>query len=372
MYKRNRIIPILLIVVVFLLGLVYLSRFSLQEKDSNIDPTEAIKAPELLGPIPNYSGTEYGQIYLAGGCFWGVQAYFDRIEGIVYTNVGYANGNTETTNYYELKETNHVEAIYLVYDKDVISLETLLGYFYSIIDPTILNRQGNDVGTQYRTGIYYVEDSDLAIIEKITQEESKKYSKPLVTEIEPLLNYIIAEDVHQDYLAWNPGGYCHIDLSEIPQEKPYVYISDYKKPSLDEIKDMLSSLQYSITQENATEIAFQNPYWNNDEEGIYVDIVTGEPLFSSTDKYDSGSGWPSFTKPIQWNVIKYRVDDSHGMRRVEARSRIGDSHLGHVFEDGPKEEGGLRFCINSGSLKFIHVEDLEKSGYGEFISLFNN
>lgn len=361
---KSKIISILLILVVFFLGVLYLSNLNKVDEQE-----EKIQIPESTILVPNYSNTRYGQIYLAGGCFWGVQAYFDRVEGIVYTNVGYANGDTEYTNYYELRNTNHVEAMYLVYDKDIISLETILGYYYSVIDPTIKNRQGNDIGTQYRTGIYYVEEGDVDTINRITEEVGRNYSKPIVTEIEPIRNYIIAEDFHQDYLAKNPDGYCHIDLSYIPQEKPYVYKSDYKKPSLDEIRAKLSRLQFSITQENDTEVAFQNPYWNNDEEGIYVDIVTGEPLFLSRDKYDSGSGWPSFTRPIQWNVVNYTMDESYGMKRIEVRSRVGDSHLGHVFEDGPKGEGGLRFCINSGALEFIHMEDMDKRGYGEFIDM---
>lgn len=190
-----------------------------------------------------------------------------------------------------------------------------------------------------------------------------------MTEIEPLKNYVLAEDYHQDYLDKNPGGYCHIDLTQIPGEKPKVLLSDYPKPPLDQIKKNLTDLQFSITQENATESPFNNEYWDNKQAGIYVDIVTGEPLFLSSDKFDSGTGWPSYTRPIQWDVVTYYADDSLGVKRIEVRSRSGDSHLGHLFYDGPVKEGGLRYCINSGALGFIALDDMEEYGYGKFIVL---
>jgi peptide methionine sulfoxide reductase msrA/msrB len=314
----------------------------------------------------NYSDSRYEEIYLAGGCFWGVEEYFDNILGVVYTNVGYANGESDKTDYSSISKTGHTETIYLVYDPEVISLERILEYFYSVIEPTSLNRQGNDRGTQYRSGIYYVDDKDIETINAVTKKEQEKYSDEIVTEIEPIKNYVLAEDYHQDYLKKNPNGYCHIDLTNIPQQKPFIKVRDYPVPSLDEIEAKLSKEQFSITQENATEPAFNNPLWDNKEEGLYVDIVTGEPLFLSTDKFDSGSGWPSFTRPIQNEVVVLKDDASSGMQRIEARSRIGNSHLGHVFSDGPKEEGGQRYCINSGALEFIAVQDFEAKGYGDF------
>ncbi len=181
---------------------------------------------------------------------------------------------------------------------------------------------------------------------------------------------MLAEDYHQDYLKNNPGGYCHIDLSEIPREKPVVYRTDYPKAPLEEIKKKLTDLQFSITQENFTERAFENEYWDNKEEGLYVDIVTGEPLFLSLDKFDSGTGWPSFTRPIQWDVVAYKADGSGSMQKIEVRSRSGDSHLGHLFDDGPVKEGGLRYCINSGALDFIRFDEMENRGYGKFMVLF--
>lgn len=324
------------------------------------------KSGDPVYAMSTFQDSRYKEIYLAGGCFWGTQAYFDRMMGVVYTNVGYANGEGDNTDYGSIKKTGHAETVYVVYDPAQLPLAELLGYYYGIIEPTIKNRQGNDVGTQYRTGIYYVDPEDLPVIQAATAEEQKKHKDPIVTEIQPLANYVLAEDVHQDYLEKNPWGYCHVDLSNIPREKPRVNSSSYSKPSVSELKKKLTDLQFAITQQSATERAFENEFWNNKEKGIYVDIVTGEPLFLSTDKFDSGCGWPSFTRPLQSDVVTYEQDNSHGMSRIEVRSRAGDSHLGHVFPDGPKEEGGLRYCINSGSLEFIPIDQMDARGYGEF------
>jgi peptide methionine sulfoxide reductase msrA/msrB len=343
----------------------------LKEDESGDDmKNEEDSKAETFMVIPDYKNSRYKEIYLAGGCFWGIQAYIDRITGVEYTNVGYANGNSEETEYYSLKETGHAETVYVAYDPEKITLEELLGYFYGIIDPTSLNKQGNDIGSQYRSGIYYVDEEDREIIKSVTASEQARLGEEIVTEIEPLKNYVLAEDYHQNYLDKNPGGYCHINLSNIPREKPGVDPEDYPKPTLEEIKEKLTDQQFSITQENATEYAFDNKYWDNKEAGLYVDIVTGEPLFLSLDKYNSGSGWPSFTRPIQWDVITYTKDESLGMERIEVRSRSGDSHLGHMFYDGPVEEGGLRYCINSGALDFIPLDALEGLGYGKFKVLF--
>ena len=351
------------ILAVVLFALLIVGVYMVSTKSTQAEPV----LPAQI--LPNFRDSRYKEIYLAGGCFWGTQAYFDRMMGVIYTNVGYANGQSDETDYYSIDSTGHSEAVYVVYDPEVLPLETLLTYYYGIIDPTVLNRQAYDVGTQYRTGIYYVDDEDLATINQVTEEEQKKYRDLIVTEIQPLRNYVLAEDFHQDYLVKNPWGYCHVDLSDIPNEKPYVEAADYYKPSLEEIKEMLTAEQFSITQEDDTEYAFENEYWDHDELGIYVDIVTGEPLFLSTDKFDSGCGWPSFSRPIQNDVIAYNEDYSFLMARIEVRSRVGDSHLGHVFMDGPKEEGGLRYCINSGSLEFIPYELMEERGYGAFQSL---
>jgi len=348
-------------IIASILGFIFFNKTDNSKQDAKGEPSSI---------LPDYKNSRYKEIYLAGGCFWGVQAYIDRIIGIEYTNVGYANGKSEDTDYESIKKTGHAETVYVVYDPEIITLEELLGYYYGIIDPKSLNKQGNDQGTQYRSGIYYVDEEDKIAIESATAKEQEKFTEKIVTEIQPLKNYILAEDYHQDYLKKEPYGYCHIDLSKIPREKPKVSLSEYPKPSAEEIKKKLTDLQFNITQESATELAFNNEYWDNKEEGIYVDIVTGEPLFTSLNKFDSGTGWPSFTRPIQWDVVTYIKDDSVGMERIEVRSRSGDSHLGHLFYDGPVKEGGLRYCINSGSLDFIKIDDLTERGYEEFKVLF--
>lgn len=319
---------------------------------------------------PDYRHSPYGQIYLAGGCFWGVEAYFGRMKGVLYTNVGYANGGGSQTSYSSIGRTGHAEAVYIVYDPQKITLETLLTTYYRIIDPLSLNRQGNDVGVQYRTGIYYVKDEDRAIIEAVTARVEAELGQKVAVERAPLTNYVMAEEYHQEYLDKNPGGYCHIPLVDIPNEKPLIKARNYPKPSEGEIRSSLTKEQYDITQGKGTEPAFRNAYWDLKDKGLYVDVVTGEPLFSSLDKYDSGSGWPSFSKPIQWNVVEYQWDHTAGMKRVEVLSRSGKTHMGHVFRDGPREEGGLRFCMNSGALRFVPYERLEEEGYGALKYLF--
>ena len=314
----------------------------------------------------DYSNSDYEVIYFAGGCFWGVQAYFDRILGVIYTEVGYINGKSKETSYSQLENTEHAEAVEVVYDKNTIDLKDLVKYFYDIVDPTEVNRQGPDKGIQYRTGIYYTDKKDLEIIETITNEEQENYSEKIVTEIEPLENYVVAEVTHQNYLDKNPSGYCHINLASIPNEKPRINISNYEKIILKELKDNLSDIQYRVTQQNETEPPFENEYWDYEGKGLYVDVISGEPLFLSVDKYNPGSGWPSFTKPISWEVLTYNYDNELSHQRIEVRSRIADSHLGHVFSDKRYFQSGLRYCINSASLDFIPYEEMDQKGYGKF------
>ncbi len=308
------------------------------------------------------------EIWLAGGCFWGVEAYFSRIHGVYDTTVGYANGTTENPSYHQIAKTNHVETVHVKYDQSKVKLRALLKHFFNIIDPTVENRQGNDIGTQYRTGIYYQDETELPIIKTVLEEEQQKYAKPIVVEIKALEHYYLAEDYHQKYLQKNPHGYCHIDLSNLPQtDSQIVNNSNYSKPADEQLRGQLTDIQYRVTQLNATEKPFDNEYYQTKAEGIYVDIVTGEPLFLSKDKFDSGCGWPSFTRPIEEAVLVEKKDRSYGMDRTEVRSRAGDSHLGHVFKDGPQHSGGLRYCINSASLRFVPLQDMEQEGYGEFI-----
>lgn len=308
-------------------------------------------------------------LYIAGGCFWGLEAYMTRVYGVYDVTSGYANGNTENPSYEDLiyRNSGHAETVHVKYDPNRVDLETLLAYYLKVVDPTSVNKQGNDKGIQYRTAIYYTKESDLETINRVLENEQLKYDKDIVIEVEELRHYYLAEDYHQDYLEKNPNGYCHIDLNEV---KLGIDKSKYSKPSDMEIKEKLSDLQYNVTQNQATEPSFDNEYWDNDEEGIYVDVVTGEPLFSSKDKYKSGTGWPSFVKPINDDVIKYNTDNKLGVPRIEIRSSIGDSHLGHVFEDGPTDKGGLRYCMNSASMKFIPLDEMDEMGYGHLKYLF--
>lgn len=308
-------------------------------------------------------------IYLAGGCFWGLEAYMQKLNGVEDAISGYANGKTENPSYYDLKTSGHAETVKVVYNPDIISLEDILAHYLRVVNPVSVNKQGNDVGTQYRTGIYYTDEADKTIIENILAKEQTKHDKPIAIEVEPLKQFYDAEEYHQDYLEKNPGGYCHIDLSlaDKPLDKdgePVIDSSRYIKPSDEELKKSLTDIQYDVTQNSATERAFSHEYHDNFKRGIYVDITTKEPLFSSTDKFESGCGWPSFSKPISKDVVKYFEDNSHFMHRTEVRSRSGDAHLGHVFNDGPKEMGGQRYCINGASLEFIPYDEMDEKGYG--------
>ncbi len=309
-------------------------------------------------------------IYLAGGCFWGVEAYFRRIHGVVEAVSGYANGRTENPSYEDVchHNTGHAEAVKVVFDDEKISLAEILQYYFRIIDPTLLNRQGNDVGEQYRTGIYYTKPDDEAAIRAALAAEQQQHAAPIVVECEPLQHFYPAEDYHQDYLGKNPNGYCHIDirLAYKPLSADNAAPRVFSRPSESEIRAKLSDEEYYVTQQSGTERPFSHAYDHLFEPGIYVDIVSGEPLFSSADKFDSGCGWPSFAKPIVPEHITMLEDLSHNMHRIEVRSKAADSHLGHVFPDGPQKLGGLRFCINGSSLRFIPLDKMDEEGYSEW------
>lgn len=312
------------------------------------------------------------EIYLAGGCFWGLEEYLANLPGVIETEVGYANGNTENPSYEQVcrENTGHAETVHTVYDSEKISLAFLLERYFEVIDPTSLNRQGGDVGSQYRTGIYYVNEEDRLIAHKALDKLQQSYRKRIAVELLPLKNFYRAEDYHQKYLQKNPHGYCHIPRSRFADAKmAHDPSKRYIRRSDEELKEMLTPDPYAVTRQNATEPPFRNAYFDEHRKGIYVDITTGEPLFASSDKFDSGCGWPSFSRPIPGSSIVEKLDTSHGMLRTEVRSGIGDAHLGHVFEDGPEELGGLRYCINSASLRFIPKEEMEAEGYGHLLSL---
>ena len=306
------------------------------------------------------------EIYLAGGCFWGLEEYFSRIEGVKETTVGYANGQVESTNYQLIHQTDHAETVHIIYDEKRVSLREILLYYFRVIDPLSVNKQGNDVGRQYRTGVYYTGEGDKTNIERVFAEQEKQLGQKIAVELEPLRHYVLAEDYHQDYLKKNPGGYCHINVNDAYQ--PLVDLGRYEKPTDVELKEQLTEEQYQVTQHSATERPFHNAYNATLEEGIYVDVTTGEPLFFAGDKFESGCGWPSFSRPIAREVLRYYEDKSHGMERIEVRSRSGNSHLGHVFTDGPEAAGGLRYCINSAALRFIPKEKMEEEGYGYLLA----
>lgn len=331
-----------------------------------------------MKPGPNakanidYSNRDLVNIYFAGGCFWGVEAYFDRIYGVSEVTSGYANGSGGKPTYKEViyDDRGFVETVEVTYDPERISLSELMDYFFRAIDPTTLNKQGNDVGEQYRTGIYFTDDAEANFIAERVEEEQANYDKKIVTEVLPLENYYLAEEEHQDYMKKNPDGYCHINLNIL--EGVDIDPQEYERLSDDELKEKLTDEQYEAAVLDGTEKSFSNEYWNHFEPGIYVDITTSEPLFSSSDKYESRCGWPSFTKPIDPNVVTYHDDSSHNMERIEVRSRVADIHLGHVFDDGPEEYGGKRYCINSASLMFIPLDEMRDAGYSNLVNYVVN
>ncbi len=316
-------------------------------------------------------------IYLAGGCFWGTEQYMESIEGVISTRVGYALGKIEgreiklpdTVTYEQVcRGVGHAETVEVVFDPEIISLPHILKEYAYTVDPTSMGRQGMDIGVQYRTGIYYTKAEQAPIIDSFLKELQQEYNRPVVVENLPLLQFIEAEDYHQKYLTKNPGGYCHINYEKIAKRKQSLIKENaYPKPKKADLKKKLTPLQFAVTQENETEPPFFNEYWETKEEGIYVDITTGEPLFTSKDKFQSSCGWPAFAKPLDPNTILEYDDITHNMIRTEVRSRSGNAHLGHVFNDGPKELGGLRYCINSAALRFVPKKDMEQEGYGEFL-----
>jgi peptide methionine sulfoxide reductase msrA/msrB len=338
----------------------------------------------------------------AGGCFWCVESTFAKLEGVKSVVSGYIGGTEKDANYEAVSSgtTGHYEAIQITFDPKEISYSKLLETYFREVDVTDSEGQFADRGPQYRPAIFYHNDKqkDLANQAVAQLNEKNLFGKIIKLEIKKASEFYPAEDYHQDYYKKQPlhyaayragsGRQSFVDKIKNQFKKPLLDLDDglervdvaelnarsdgkFKKPDQKVLLKQLDDIQYQVTQNCGTEPPFKNKYWNNKEAGIYVYIVTGEPLFSSQNKFDSGSGWPSFTKPLEKTNVIEKTDNSHGMKRVEVKSKHGDSHLGHVFNDGPIQEGGMRYCINSASLRFIAVKDLEKEGYGEYLKLFD-